>query len=489
MTTKHELSITVPKSSNFGEWYQQIITKCKLIDYYDVSGCYILLPNSYFVWESIQKYLDTELKIRNVKNVYFPLLITKKNLEKESTHIEGFSPEVAWITKTGNSVIENEENHIAVRPTSECAIYPNLRNQIQSYMDLPLKYNQWCNVVRWEFKDPTPFIRSREFLWQEGHTCHKSKDDAMKEVNDILDLYKKCYGDILAIPTIRGYKTEKEKFSGADLTSTIEGFIPGAGKAIQCATSHCLGQNFSKMFNIVYQDENSENQFVWQNSWGFTTRSIGVMIMTHGDDKGIIYPPRVAPLQIVIIPIVFKKSKDEVLTYINEVYVKLRKYFRIQVDMTNHTPGWKQNYWETMGVPIKLEIGPRDAINRTVRAVKRDTFEKLDIKVDDNLEDQINKIFQDIHQNLYNRANEQLEKSVILPKDWNQFIDATNDHKLCLVPFCNRTECEELIKEESGAKSLCIPTDVEYILEIEEGTKCIKCDVEADTHCLFGRSY
>jgi prolyl-tRNA synthetase len=501
MSSTHEAGITVSKTDDFGEWYQQIITKCELIDYYDISGCYVLLPNAYFIWETIQKYLDREFKDRDVKNVYFPMFITKRNLEMEKDHIEGFSPEVAWVTKTGNTdltqykydedgnvVSRDESNHIAVRPTSECAIYPIIKNHIQSYMDLPLKYNQWCSVVRWEFKDPTPFIRSREFLWQEGHTCHKSYESAIEEVNDILDLYKQCYSDVLAIPTIRGHKTEKEKFCGAEITSTIEGYIPGANRAIQCATSHCLGQNFSKLFNIIYDDENSKNQHVWQNSWGFTTRSIGVMLMTHGDNKGMIYPPMVAPIQIVIIPIIFKDSKESVMNYINEVYEKLQQRFRVKVDTSNHKPGWKQNYWEVMGTPIRLEIGPHDVRNQTIRAVRRDTFEKVDVSITGNLTSDIYDILDSIHDNLYNRALQQLNESINRVQTWDEFIISTSQHNICLVPFCNETSCEEKIKEESGAKSLCIPTDRDYVIDVMD-KRCIRCDKAAATHCLFGRSY
>ena len=500
MTSTHELGITIGKTEDFGQWYQQIITKCELIDYYDISGCYVLLPNSYSIWEMIQRYLDDEFKLRGVKNVYFPLFITKRNLEMETAHIEGFSPEVAWVTKTGNSDLtqfktnpdgsttRDESNYIAVRPTSECAIYPIVANHIRSYMDVPLKYNQWCSVVRWEFKDATPFIRSREFLWQEGHTCHRTKESAMEEVNDILDLYQQCYREVLAIPTIRGYKTEKEKFSGADMTATIETYIPGANRAIQCATSHCLGQNFSKLFNITFKDENNKTQHVWQNSWGFTTRSIGVMIMTHGDNKGVVYPPHIAPIQIGIIPIIFKNSKDVVMNYIGEVMGVLKRDFRLHIDMSNHHAGWKQNYYEVMGAPIKLEIGPKDVENGSVRLVRRDTLEKIDIKFDDQIVSKINNIFGMIHEGMYNRALEQLNQSVVLIDTWDGFCKTVADQRLCLTAFCNETPCEEAIKEETGAKSLCIPKDKEYVVDID-GKSCVKCGKAAKTHCLFGRSY
>lgn len=501
MASTHETGITVSRKTDFGEWYQQIIKKCKLIDYYDISGCYVLLPNAYFIWENIQRYLDRELKDRNVNNVYFPLFITKKNLEMEKDHIEGFSPEVAWVTKTGNSdltqykydengkiISRDESNYIAVRPTSECAIYPIIKNHIQGHSDLPLKFNQWCSVVRWEFKDPTPFIRSREFLWQEGHTCHKTYESAMEEVYDILNLYKQCYSDVLAIPTIRGYKTEKEKFSGALTTTTIEGYIPGANRAIQCATSHCLGQNFSKMFDIMFDDENKKKQYVWQNSWGFTTRSIGVMLMTHGDDIGVMYPPMVAPVQLVIIPIIFKNSKEMVMDYVNSIYNILQQKFRIIVDTSNNTPGWKQNYWELMGAPIKLEIGPHDVRNNSIRIVRRDTLQKIDINNTENLVSDIYDILDTIHDNMYNNALQQLNNSIDRVQTWDEFMNSTSNYRLCLIPFCNDKLCEEVIKEESGAKSLCIPLDAEYTIDITN-RNCIKCNNVSTTHCLFGKSY
>jgi prolyl-tRNA synthetase len=351
-----------------------------------------------------------------------------------------------------------------------------------------LKYNQWANVVRWEFTDATPFLRSREFLWQEGHTCHRTKELALKEVNDILNLYENCYKEVLAIPTIKGYKTEKEKFSGADVTMTIEGYIPGPNKAIQCATSHCLGQNFSKIFKIEYTDEQSKNLLVWQNSWGFTTRSIGVMLITHGDEKGIVYPPFVAPTQIAIIPIIFKNKKENVLSYATEVYEKLRKEYRIKLDTSDHNPGWKQNYWEMLGTPLRFEIGPRDTKNRTIRIVRRDTFEKIDVPFDETFIDTLNKMLFQIHTNLYNIANNKLKESIVRITSWEDFMNNIENKKLCLAPFCNKTDCEILIKEKSGAKSLCIPIDSEYIIDITD-KKCVKCNNIAVTHCLFGKSF
>mgnify|MGYP005845765427 CR=1 FL=1 len=470
--------------------------KGELIHYYNISGCYILLPNSYGIWENIKKELDLRLKQRNVQNCYFPLLITKSNLEIEKEHIEGFSPEVAWVTKVGNkdltikdddSNIDKEQNYLAIRPTSECGIYSVLKDRIRSYNDLPLKLNQWCNVIRWEFKDPTPFIRSREFLWQEGHTCFSTKEECLTEAEDIVNLYEYMYQEILAVPVIKGIKTDKEKFAGADITYTIEGFISEVGKGIQCATSHCLGQNFSKMFDIQFLDKDNSNKFTWQNSWGFTTRSIGVALMTHSDDKGAIIPPKIASTQIIIIPILFKKNKDNTLKYINDIYKILSENFRIKIDNSDHNPGWKFNYWERLGTPIRIEIGPRDTKNNTLRICKRNTSEKIDIKFNDKLIEEIYTIIEGMQVSLYTKALNKLNDGITYPKTLEEIIKFLDDKKICLIRWCEKTECEENIKEKTGAKSLCKPIENKYKLNLS-GLNCI-CGNYATTSCLFGRSY
>lgn len=490
---KHLTSITVSKSTDFSKWYRQIILKAKLIAYYDISGCYILLPNSYAIWENIKNYLDGQFKKRGVSNVYFPLLVTKNNLKKEETHIKEFTPEVAWITKVGNTKIEDENDYLAIRPTSECAIYPTISNLIRTHNDLPLKFNQWCNVIRWEFNDPTPFIRSREFLWNEGHTCYADKESAMEEVVDIIDLYYQTYKRLLAVPTIKGIKTDKEKFAGAECTYTLEGFIGEAGKGIQCATAHCLGQNFSKMFNIKFQSNDMTTKYVWQNSWGFTTRSIGVMLMCHGDDKGPILTPSIAPIQIVIIPIIFKKTRDIVIGYAENIAKKLSNQFRVHIDMRDYTPGWKHNHWEVVGTPLRIEIGPRDVKNNTFVACRRDICEKSVISVSDADDDlytaEIYAIIININNSLYNNAHEKLVNSIAKPDNWNDFIDSVNNLKLCLIQWCNKTDCELEIKEKTGAKSLCIPTDEEFQLTITNQSICVHCGNPAVNSCLFGKSF
>ncbi|AYV78072.1 MAG: prolyl-tRNA synthetase [Edafosvirus sp.] len=480
---KHE-GLIVTKENDFHEWYNQLIIKGKLIHYYDVSGCYVLLPNSYAVWESIQKYLDAEFKLRGVKNAYFPLFITKENLNKESTHIEGFKPEVAWVTQAGDSKLEEP---IAIRPTSECAIYPILPSLIKSYNDLPMKLNQWCSVVRWEFKDATPFIRSREFLWNEGHSCFNNTDNAMVEVNDIIKLYQKTYSDLLAVPTIIGKKTDKERFCGAVSTLTIETFIPFANKGVQAATAHCLGDNFSKIFNIIFNDTDMKNKHVIQNSWGFTTRSIGIMLMLHSDNKGVVFPPKVAPTQIVIVPIINKKSNDIVMDYATKIYENLKTSFRVEMDTRSHTPGWKYNYWEMNGTPIRIEVGPNDVKNSMVTVCRRDTGEKLEVR-SENIEQMMDIILNKIHNNLYEVAYNKLMSSIEQPSSLDEMTKLfESQNKLCLMNWCGDLKCEEYFKDKYKAKSLCIP--LELNLPFKKIDKCLICDNDGKELCLFGKSF
>lgn len=491
--TVNESGLTITQEENFGEWYSQLVTKAKLIHYTDISGCYVLLPNSYHVWEAIQHFLDNKFKKNGVKNSYFPLFISYSNLCREKDHVEGFTPEVAWVTHAGHydpkkPEINCLEEPLAIRPTSECAMYSIFPNLIKSYHDLPLKYNQWCNVVRWEFKDATPFIRSREFLWQEGHTCHATKESAREEMWQMIDIYKECYEKLLAVPVIKGYKTEKEKFAGADITTTIEGFIPTCGKAVQAATSHCLGQNFSKMFNIMYQNEKMENCFVWQNSWGFTTRSIGVMLMTHSDNKGVVFPPRVAPIQCVIIPIYTKKNHELIVEKAKELYERIKLVgIRVELDLRQYTPGWKYNYWELVGVPVRIELGNRDIEKEVMTVVYRHNGMKQEVstKTEDNFNDLLRECLNEMQTSMYNIANDKLKNSLAEPTTIDEFTYALNNKKMVKIPFCNKTSCENTIKELTGAKSLCILTDEKP----NEQQLCVSCSDSAEVVCLFGRSY
>lgn len=491
-----------------------------MIDYYDISGCYILKPASYGVWEVIQHWFDERIKALGVENSYFPMFVSSRVLEKEKDHIEGFAPEVAWVTRAGQSELEE---HIAIRPTSETVMYPYYAKWIHSYRDLPLKLNQWNSVVRWEFKNPQPFIRTREFLWQEGHTAHLYRSEADLEVKQILDLYRGVYEELLAVPVIPGVKSEKEKFAGGLYTTTVEGFIPTSGRGIQGGTSHCLGQNFSKMFNISVEDPTkpvdpktgarAEKLFVWQNSWGLSTRTIGVMVMVHGDDKGLVIPPRVAQLQVIVIPVGIvastgATSRQELYDKTEELSSRLRKVgVKVKTDTREgYTPGWKFNSWEMKGTPLRLELGPKDLANNSTLVVRRDTGEKKSYALD-SLDVEIPKLLEIIQADMYARAKEVYDSRRKVILDWNRFVPTLNQNCCCVIPWCEDHACEDAIKEQSakesameqderapsaGAKSLCIPFDQSPYPAIGvEGMKCLGfgCGRDAKRWAMFGRSY
>jgi len=505
-----QLGIEADKEKQFGLWYNQVIKRADLIDNYDISGCYILRPQAYSIWESIQSKLDGFIKKSGVKNTYFPLLVSEAALTKEKSHLEGFSPEVAWVTKAGNSDLGAP---VAIRPTSETIMYPILARWINSHRDLPLRINQWTNIVRWEFKDAVPFIRSREFLWQEGHSAFASQKEADDEVLEILDYYRRVYEDLLAVPVVPGKKSENEKFAGAAYTTTVEAFIPANGRAVQGATSHCLGTTFSskEMFNITYYDENSETQHPIQNSWGFTTRSIGVMIMVHGDNKGLVLPPRVAPVQVVILPIHFKgktEAVDEKAAAVNEQL--LAAGIRSEVDSRPYNPGWKHNDHELHGVPLRIEIGPRDVQNNTLVIARRDKpgkEDKISLTIDENLAGTISDLLNQMHGDLFQKAKTALDNQTLRVTKWEEFVPSLNKKAVVLAPWCEASECEDRIKKQSreeseqaggnedeeighrltgAAKSLCIPFKQDPLPE--EGV-CFCCGAKAVSWTLFGRSY
>lgn len=421
----------------------------------------------------------------------------------EKDHLEGFAPEVAWVTKSGDSDLPEP---IAVRPTSETIMYPFFAKWIRSHRDLPLELNQWSNVVRWEFKDATPFLRSREFLWQEGHTAHETYEQAQKRVLSILDLYAMVYEYLLAVPVIKGMKTEMEKFAGAKHTTTVEAYINGSGRAIQGATSHNLGQNFGKMFKINFEDETGGKSIPWQTSWGLTTRTIGVAIMVHGDDKGLVLPPRVAPIQVIICPI-SQKSMDftDLVKYADEIKHELRAVdIRVDIDdRQNYTPGWKFNHWEQKGVPVRIEVGPRDFASRSCRLVRRDNAEKQDISISD-VRGKIPALLEDIQNALYLRALAGREAKIVQVTKWADFVPALERQCLVLTPFCDQEEWEEKVKKMSreealqgeaeaatsatsvAAKTLCKPFQQP---PLPEGTPCFVSGLPATTWVLWGRSY
>lgn len=482
MDPKYELSVTSKKSEDFFDWYTQAITKSKLILYSDISGIYILLPTAQNIWENIQAYLNIQLKKQDIQNAYFPLLITKKNLELEKNHIAGFFPEVAWVTHAGSSELSEK---LAIRPTSEVAIYSVLPNLIRNYTDLPLKLNQWCSVVRWEFKDPIPFIRSREFNWSETHTAHRTESEANSEIQIAINIYRDIYKNLMAVPVISGFKTEFEKFAGADRTATLETFIPEPGKAIQAATAHNLGQNFSKIFNIKYQDINNQNLLVWQNSWGITTRAIGITIMTHGDDKGIIIPPNLAPVQIIIIPILIKNKYQEIINYTNNIYDKIKNNFRVQLDNRQHTPGWKFNYWETMGVPLRIEIGLQEIAANQINLIKRNSHQKITLDINSDLNSELSNILKNIQAELYISAETKLYNNITKPNSLSEFESNLNNKKMVLIKWCNTDDCHQNIKNKYHAKSLCIPDEIPEIANLN----CLVCNNPGKITVLFGRSF
>mmetsp|Transcript_24686 Transcript_24686/g.37429 ORF Transcript_24686/g.37429 Transcript_24686/m.37429 type:complete len:737 (+) Transcript_24686:85-2295(+) len=503
-----QLALKWKKEENFAMWYTDVIVLSEMISYYDISGCYILRPWSYKIWELIQDWFNIQIRKLDVENSYFPMFVSKDRLEKEKDHVEGFAPEVAWVTKSGEGDLAAP---IAVRPTSETIMYPAFADWIRSHRDLPLKLNQWSNVVRWEFKDPTPFLRTREFLWQEGHTAHASFEDANVMVRQALDLYRRVYEELLAVPVVPGYKTEKEKFAGGHSTTTVEAYVPVAGRAIQGATSHHLGQNFGKMFDINYQDEKGESQTVWQTSWGLTTRTIGVMIMVHGDDTGLVLPPKIAPLQAVIVPIVSKKHPLENFSeYCGGILKSLQdKDIRCKLDDRSiYNPGWKYAHWEQKGVPIRIEVGPRDLENKQVRLVVRFSGEKIDVGVDD-LADTIAKKLDEVQQGMFAKALQFRDDHLVKVTEWKDFVPNLELHNLVLTPWCGgeHQDWEEWVKNKSreeslesrgeageddrtatsvAAKTLCIPFDQP---ELPEGTKCIASGLPATCWVMWGRSY
>jgi len=481
MAERKDIGISAKKDEDISQWFTDIITKADLIEYTDVSGCYVLKPRSYSIWENVQKYMDAEFKKRGVKNSYFPLFIPEKLFAKEKEHVEGFTPEVAWVTHAGETPLPER---LAIRPTSETIMYDNYRKWIRSYKDLPLKINQWCNVVRWEFKHAVPFLRSREFLWQEGHTVFATKEEAEKECMEMLYVYKQTYEHLYAVPVLLGRKTEKEKFAGADYTLSAETFLP-TGKAIQGCTSHHLGQNFSKAFNIKFMDKEEKEQFAWQNSWGFTTRSIGIMIMMHSDDKGLIIPPNIASEKIAVVPIYKKDTKDYILKEAKKIHEQLTEFGAILDEREDKTPGFKFNDWEMKGVPLRIELGPKDLDKQQVVAVKRNDSQKIPIKIHD-LKQKIPALLDEIQNELFTNAKQNIETNTIICRTWHEFEKSIELKKLVLAPFCNNSDCEDLIKDKTGgAKSINIPFEQDKIKD----EKCAHCNQEAKVWCYFAKSY
>ncbi len=481
MKARDERGISVKKEQDFSEWYSQLIQKAELAEYTDVSGCYILRPRAFAVWEKIREYFDPKIKNSGVKNLYFPMFIPESLLKKEEKHFKGFKAEVAWVTKGGETQLNDP---LAVRPTSETIIHNTLPKWIRSYKDLPLRLNQWCNVVRWEFKHPTPFLRSREFLWQEGHSAFSNQDDAEKEAHEILNYYAEIYEKLLAVPVIKGRKSKNEAFAGAEYTLSVETFLPN-GKAIQGATSHYLGQNFSDVFNIKYSDQDEKVKLVHQTSWGISTRAIGVMLMMHSDNTGLVLPPNVADEKAVIVPICSDKDRIKVMKAAEKIYKELKELNPILDDRKEYTPGWKFNEWELKGIPLRIEIGPKDVEKKQAVLVTRHDSKKESVKLEDVKERAV-KALARMHDELLENARIHLRKNTVFVAGIKEMENAIKSRKLVKGNWCTGVRCEEDIKAKcDGAKSIVIPLDEPMV----KGKKCFNCGNDAKAVCYFGKSY
>ncbi|MGM0789519.1 proline--tRNA ligase [Bacillus infantis] len=462
---------------DFAQWYTDVVTKADLIDYSSVRGSMIIRPYGYSLWDNIKNELDRRIKETGHENVYMPLFIPESLLQKEKDHIEGFAPEVAWVTHGGS---EELAERLVVRPTSEVLFCEHYKNIIHSYRDLPKLYNQWANVVRWE-KTTRPFLRTLEFLWQEGHTCHATDEDAHEETTKMLDVYADLCENVLAIPVLKGRKTEKEKFAGAKFTYTIESLMHD-GKALQTGTSHHLGDGFAKAFGIQYSDREGELQHVHQTSWGLTTRVIGAMIMVHGDNRGLIIPPRIAPTQLMIVPVA--QHKEGVLDFCYELKEKLGKSFRVGIDSSDKKPGWKFNEYEMKGIPLRLEAGPKDIENNQVVLVRRDTGEKLFVQAE-GAEQAIAGLLEDIQSDLLEKARDLREQKTENAAGMGEFKQALKDNQgFIKAMWCGRRECEDRIKEETGATSRCLPFEQEHISDV-----CVCCGNKAEELVYWAKAY
>ena len=463
---------------DFAQWYTDVVKKAELVDYSGVKGCMIIRPYGYAIWENIQKDLDARFKEYGHENVYMPLFIPESLLQKEKDHVEGFAPECAIVTVGGGTKLSE---HLIVRPTSETLFCEHFRNIIQSYRDLPKLYNQWCNVVRWE-KTTRPFLRTAEFLWQEGHTMHETEEDARRETLQMLKVYEDFYAEALAIPAYTGKKTDKEKFAGAEETYTIEPMMHN-GVALQGGTSHYFGDGFAKAFDIKFTARDNTLKYPHQTSWGVSTRSIGAIIMTHGDDNGLILPPRVAPIQVVIVPVA--QHKEGVLEKAAEIKAELSKTLRVKLDDSDNSTGWKFAQYEMKGVPLRLEIGPRDIENNSCVLVSRVTREKTFVSLD-NLAEEVEKALAKVHEELYNRALENRTNRTYEARSYDEFLDiAANKEGYIKAMWCGETECEEKLKDVTGGvKSRCIPFVEDHLADT-----CVCCGKPAKHMVIWGRQY
>ncbi len=471
---KETQGITVKKSEDFPEWYNEVVLKAGLADFAPIGGCMIIKPYGYAIWEKIQQTLDGMLKDTGHRNAYFPMFIPERFLKKEAEHFEGFVPEVAWI--------EDGDEKYALRPTSETIMYDAYSKWIRSWRDLPVLINQWCNIVRWETKVTKIFLRTREFLWQEGHTAHSTEKEADEEVMKILGIYTDLVQKYLAVPVVTGKKSDAEKFAGALYTTALEALMPD-GKSLQMGTSHNLGQHFSKVFDIKFLDRDGKEKRVWQTSWGVSTRLIGSIVMVHGDDRGLVLPPKIAPIHIVIVPIIFDKEKKKVFDECRKLKQKLGKKFTVHFDdRETYSAGWKFNEWELKGVPLRLEIGPQDVKKRQAVMVRRDTGEKRHVKLS-GIEKAAERALDAMQKGLFRKACEFLEKNTVSAGTYGELKKAVEARKMVEASWCGGAGCEEKIKDETAATIRVIPFG-----QRKPAGRCV-CGKKACCTAYFSRAY
>ena len=463
---------------DFAKWYTDIVIKAELADYADTKGCIAIRPYGYAIWENIQKYADELFKKTGVKNVSMPVLIPESLLQKEKDHVEGFAPEVAMVTEAGGKKLEEK---LCVRPTSETMFSTMYAKWLKSWRDLPFVYNQWCNVMRWE-KETRPFLRSREFLWQEGHTIHETEEEARERTLQMLEIYTKVIEDLLAIPVLSGRKTPKEQFAGAEETYTVESLMHD-GRALQAGTSHYFGQNFTKPFEVKFQNREGKEEYAYQTSWGISTRLIGAIIMAHGDNRGLKLPPKVAPIQAVIVPVA--SHKEGVKEKAQELFNKLNNKYRMEIDLRDqYTPGYNFSDWEMRGVPVRIELGPRDIENNVCVVVRRDTGEKQTIELD-KLEDKLQSLLEDIQKSMFEACQKNVEEKTTIAKTLDEFEKNINENQgYVKTMWCGDEECENKIKDLTGAHSRCMPFNQEHISDT-----CVVCGKKADKMVVWGRQY
>ncbi len=463
---------------DFSQWYTDVVKKAQLMDYSSVKGCMVIEPYGYAIWENIQHDLDARFKKVGVQNVYMPLLIPESLLQKEKDHIEGFAPECAVVTQGGGEELTEK---LFIRPTSETLFCEHYQKIIQSYRDLPKLYNQWCSVLRWE-KTTRPFLRSSEFLWQEGHTMHETAEEARDFTLTMLKVYEDFYRETLAIPAVVGQKTEKEKFAGAEETYTIEPMMHN-GVALQGGTSHFFGDHFAKLFEITFTGRDNKLQTPYQTSWGVSTRMIGAVIMVHGDNNGLVLPPKIAPIQVVIVPVA--QHKPGVLEKARELYEQLSKKYRVKLDDSDNSPGWKYAQYEMQGVPLRLEIGPKDIEQNQCVLVRRDNREKQFLSLD-NLEEAVETSLTALHDAMYQRALENLQNKTFTATTYEEFLDtAENRPGFIKAMWCGDSACEDKIKEDTGGvKSRCIPFEEEHLSDV-----CVCCGKTAKHMVYWGKQY